>query len=106
MPEYEDYPNANDIDLNDKAVIGVVANGEREAVVMRVPKEAIDGNWTYRVFPTLQKNRILVAVNSTMIDEREQSTEPEDLLSLQAQLIGESLPFVVKHFEEQDIHDN
>lgn len=103
--DYTNYDRINRIDAADDSVIGVIANEGNEAVILAGHPDAVDGEWEYRLFPTLDRNRVLVAVNADMIERRayEVGMEEEALLKLQQRFMLESMPLIIRHFAEQEI---
>ncbi len=103
--DYNDYDRINRIDAEDQTVIGVVANENNEAVVLVGHPDAVEGEWEYRLFPTLDRNRVLVAVNADMIERRAEATDmsQEAVFELQQRFMAESMPLIIRHFAEQDI---
>jgi hypothetical protein len=95
-----------DIDPN-YDVLAEVENNGRSAAIVAVPSDEVLDNWIMRIFPTLDKNRIVLAMSSQWISTlgRELPEYPTeaDIDAMQELILRVGLQEIHTYFTAQEI---
>ena len=98
----------NDSEWGDQSdLLAEVENDGRSAAIVAVPSDDVLDNWVMRIFPTLDANRIVLAMSSQWISTLSRSlpddpTE-EDVQRLQSHIITLGLQEIHTYFMAQQI---
>lgn len=88
-------------------VLAEVENEGRSATFVAVPSEEVLGGWIMQIFPTLDKNRVILGMSSQWIHELGQTlpedATQEDIDKLQTHIMRTGLTAIHTYFAAQEI---